>query len=98
MCRHWEQYGTCALGAACSFAHGVQERRSEHDPLPESFPGIENVGAVHSNYKTRICKNFEFHGSCKFGDHCGFAHGQHQLRGLTDPLPIESLDAYFFGI
>ena len=88
MCRHWEQFKTCALGDACSFAHGAEEKRKEDDPLPVNFPGVGNIGAVHSNYKTKICKNFQLHGSCKFGDRCGFAHGNFQLRGLTDPLPM----------
>ena len=32
------------------------------------------------NYKTEICKNFQFRGFCKFGDICCFAHGEHELR------------------
>ena len=88
LCRHWEQYKTCALGNACSFAHGDFEKRNVKDPLPQTFPGKEYIGAVHSNYKTQICKNFETNGSCKYGNMCCFAHGEHQMRSLTDPMPM----------
>ena len=32
------------------------------------------------NFKTEICKNFEFKGNCQFGDICCFAHGIDELR------------------
>ncbi|EKX41970.1 hypothetical protein GUITHDRAFT_51698, partial [Guillardia theta CCMP2712] len=31
-------------------------------------------------YKTQMCKNFEAHGFCGFGDKCNFAHGKEELR------------------
>ena len=57
------------------------------DPLPTSFPGKEKVGAVHSNYKTQMCKVWAEHNSCKFGNLCCFAHTSEDLRKLTDPMP-----------
>jgi hypothetical protein len=33
-----------------------------------------------SNYKTRLCLNWQQHGECCFGDRCNFAHGSEQLR------------------
>ena len=36
--------------------------------------------AYQKNYKTEICKNFEFKGFCHFGDTCCFAHGENELR------------------
>ncbi len=33
-----------------------------------------------SNYKTRLCLNWQQHGECSFGDRCNFAHGSEQLR------------------
>jgi hypothetical protein len=39
-------------------------------------------------YKTRMCKNFEQAGTCKFGDKCNFAHGKEDLRrGSGGPAP-----------
>ena len=55
--------------------------------MPENYPGRHYVGAVHSNYKTQVCRNFEQTGICKFQDNCCFAHGDHELRNLTDALP-----------
>ena len=83
LCRHWSLTNTCALGDACSFAHGNAELRKFDDPVPQSFPGLENVGAVHSNYKTQVCRNFELNGMCSFGNLCCFAHGKEELRSLT---------------
>ena len=42
----------------CSFAHGIKEKRNINDPMPEDFPGRQNVGQLLSNYKTQICRNF----------------------------------------
>jgi len=58
-----------------------------NDPMPQNFPGRHYIGAVHSNYKTQVCRNFEQTGVCKFADNCCFAHGYDQLRTLTDPMP-----------
>lgn len=87
LCRHYQLTHTCALGDACSFAHGQKELRNCDDPIPKSFPGLEYVGAVHSNYKTQPCRNFDINGMCSFGNLCCFAHGKEELRSLTDPMP-----------
>lgn len=55
--------------------------------MPKTYPGRNAVGALYSNYKTLICKNFTKHGICKFGENCCFAHGTDELRTLTDPMP-----------
>ncbi|XP_002739936.1 mRNA decay activator protein ZFP36L2-A-like [Saccoglossus kowalevskii] len=36
-----------------------------------------------SRYKTELCRPFEENGTCKYGDKCQFAHGDHELRGLS---------------
>ena len=36
-----------------------------------------------SRYKTELCRPFEESGSCKYGDKCQFAHGEHELRSLS---------------
>lgn len=32
------------------------------------------------NYKTVKCRHFDFHGQCRYGDKCSYAHGDHELR------------------
>ena len=97
LCRHWQLTNTCALGDACSFAHGNEELRKFDDPVPKSFPGLEYVGAVHSNYKTQICRNFELNGMCSFGNLCCFAHGKEELRALTQPMPAIPPEVLIYG-
>ena len=42
------------------------------------------------NYKIVKCRNFEKDGTCKYGNHCTFAHGDKELRnkGLEYAKPI----------
>jgi hypothetical protein len=35
LCRDWREKGACDKGNRCWFAHGADELRSIHDPLPE---------------------------------------------------------------
>lgn len=54
--------------------------------MPNNF-GKTALGAVHSNYKTEPCKNFQETGECKFGEGCSFFHNEEERRKLIDPLP-----------
>ena len=36
-----------------------------------------------ARYKTELCRQFEEHGSCRYGDKCQFAHGAAELRSLV---------------
>jgi len=36
-----------------------------------------------SRYKTELCRPYQEHGSCKYGEKCQFAHGQHELRNVN---------------
>ena len=38
------------------------------------------------NYKIVKCKNWDKDGTCKYGAHCTFAHGDAELRNKTDNL------------
>ena len=38
------------------------------------------------NYKIIKCKNYEKDGTCKYGIHCTFAHGDEELRSKADNL------------
>ncbi len=45
--------------------------------------GKSNQNVNSSRYKTELCRPFEEHGYCKYGDKCQFAHGSHELRSLN---------------
>jgi len=36
-----------------------------------------------ARYKTELCRQYEEHGSCRYGDKCQFAHGATELRTLV---------------
>jgi len=36
-----------------------------------------------ARYKTELCRQFEEHGSCRYGDKCQFAHGVAEMRSLA---------------
>ena len=38
------------------------------------------------NYKIVKCKNWEKDKTCKYGDHCTFAHGDEEIRNKADNL------------
>ena len=38
------------------------------------------------NYKIVKCKNWDKDGTCKYGAHCTFAHGNEELRNKADNL------------
>ena len=52
----------CKYGSECTFAHG------EHELLWKAH--------VHSNYRTKECKNFFNKGYCTYGERCQFYHSQ----------------------
>ena len=54
--------------------------------MPNQFAS-NNLGAVHSNYKTIQCKNFKLTGQCKYGNACSYYHDEGERRKLIDPLP-----------
>jgi len=43
--------------------------------------GAESVPL--GRYKTELCRPYEEHGMCKYGDKCQFAHGRQELRSLS---------------
>ena len=85
MCKHYNTPQGCSYGDKCQFAHGAQELRTGQ-------MGMSGMGDLaHSknqknplNYKIVKCKNFERDGSCKYGAHCTFAHGDSDLRTKAD--------------
>ena len=87
MCKHYNTPQGCTYGDKCQFAHGPQELR-------QYFPNMLNEGSMDMsknqknfiNYKIVKCKNFEKDGTCKYGIHCTFAHGDNDLRNKVENL------------
>lgn len=46
-----------------------------------SWGAVVGGSGRQSNYKTRICQNWQQSGQCTFGSRCNFAHGMHEVRG-----------------
>lgn len=42
---------------------------------------------LKQKYKTRMCRHFASKGTCPLDKYCQFAHGEHELRDASDPLP-----------
>ena len=59
LCKNWEIYHDCYFKNECSFAHGLDELRTD-TPL--------------SGSKNRLCKSFQEKGVCLFGKRCNYRH------------------------
>jgi hypothetical protein len=101
MCAHFQKSGHCHFGERCNFAHGSEELRVPSEAVSgrksaEGSDVSETASTCSSvdlnallglpDYKTRICRNFQQTGACKYGDRCNFAHGKEELMGS---FPVE---------
>jgi hypothetical protein len=78
-------HGEEELRSASGLAATPSPAATQALPTPASRPSTrrqieEEPERPAQLYKTRMCKNFEQMGSCKFGDKCNFAHGKEELR------------------
>jgi hypothetical protein len=55
--------------------------------MQQKISNDDDVASNSIRYKTVACKFFGRTGSCRKGLNCTYAHGDHELRNLTDPLP-----------
>lgn len=85
MCKHFNTPQGCSYGAKCQFAHGQAELRQVNPDLVHQSIGPQSLKNP-LNYKIVKCKNFEKEGTCKYGVHCSFAHGDAELRNKTENL------------
>ena len=89
LCKHFNTPQGCSYGEKCQFAHGNKELRLNN---AQGFPqqmGMEVGNKMQNsilNYKIVKCKNFEKDGTCKYGAHCTFAHGDKDLRNKSQNL------------
>lgn len=62
-------------GGRGGFNNGFNQQQNMNRP--------NNQAAGGANYKTVLCRHFEKHGWCKYGDNCNYAHGEAELRRPT---------------
>ena len=87
LCKKFSVNQGCPYGDKCQFAHGAQELRLTPDQnVPQNIPNLNKSQNSILNYKIVKCKNWEKDGTCKYGLHCTFAHGEEELRNKADNL------------
>lgn len=56
-------------------------QNQENEKKEENIePTVVELQSIQDSYKTRMCIYFLLNGSCRLGDTCRFAHGEHELR------------------
>lgn len=87
MCKHYNTPQGCSYGDKCQFAHGPSELRSAGAVMPQPMAlAAKQQQRNPLNYKIVKCKNWERDGTCKYGAHCTFAHGDNDVRSKSDNL------------
>ena len=54
--------------------------------VPQNMLNLNKSQNSLLNYKIVKCKNWDKDGTCKYGVHCTFAHGDEELRNKADNL------------
>jgi butyrate response factor len=77
---------TSPLSSPSTTSCGATDSRSSCQPLFDFHGAVESgndVSASSAKYKTELCRAFEEHGHCRYGNKCQFAHGKSELRTLN---------------
>ena len=87
LCKKFANGQGCPYGDKCQFAHGAQELRMNNvQGIPQNMLNLNKSQNSLLNYKIVKCKNWDKDGTCKYGAHCTFAHGDEELRNKADNL------------
>ena len=87
LCKKFSTTQGCPYGDKCQFAHGAQELRLYNGQnASQNMLNINKSQNSLLNYKIVKCKNWDKDGTCKYGAHCTFAHGDDELRNKADNL------------
>jgi len=105
----------CPYGEGCHFSHyfvgGItaiglapvqtMPAATMAPPRKQSGPSVDPSATI-SGYKTRLCNRFNTEEGCRFGDKCHFAHGESDLRSLSNirtsnrnGVPMQSAPAMY---
>ncbi len=95
LCEKFLQYGVCAFGDHCTYAHGVRELQkavSSLGPSASNNPSFKTslcrhvascalvLIAYYTTYMPYLCRAYMSGMYCQFADKCQYAHGRHELR------------------
>jgi butyrate response factor 1 len=72
----------CLVGWGRPHSGGSSSQTSSLNS-PDSSQQQQNQGQQSSRYKTEMCRPFQEHGTCKYGDKCQFAHGTNEVRNVN---------------
>lgn len=72
----------CQVGQPRPIVRQTSVSSSPKSPGSPSSPPPQQQ-QPSSRYKTELCRPYQEHGSCKYGEKCQFAHGQHELRNVN---------------
>jgi len=87
LCKKFSSQQGCPYGDKCQFAHGAQELRIYNaDNMQQNLLNLNKTPSNLINFKIVKCKNWEKDKTCKYGQHCTFAHGEEELRNKADNL------------
>lgn len=50
-----------------------------------------------SKFKTALCRHYQAFGSCSYGDQCGFAHGIHEIRPMSNLYKTRLCNTWLSG-
>jgi len=82
-------YGGVPVPGSVTETKGAAELQVRHGEADATLPDLSTLkitgeknkeSDAPSVYKTELCRQFTFSGSCTYGNSCQFAHGEHELR------------------
>jgi len=70
-----------SVSSASSPPLSPQSLQSPQSPSCDSPPPQQQQPS--SRYKTEMCRPYQEHGTCRYGEKCQFAHGGNEVRGVN---------------
>ena len=81
LCTNFSEQGNCSYGDRCRYAHGPEDLREPGSQSQQNFGGNgggfmpQNGGNNYGQGRPQgVCRFFQQHNECKFGDNCRFSH------------------------
>lgn len=75
--------GSLSLAIGSEKKLGLQQLNANVQALANASANSNGAKVNTSRYKTELCRPFQEHGTCKYGEKCQFAHGMAELRTVA---------------